>query len=131
MDVADGGEAGGAAVAEAEKRGEEDVKEDDESLLLALPRTIARTELPLIEEMILLYAKLKKDEKVLRLFIFGLRDHAGAAEYCLHVAKENAKVQAAELLERVVRESKREEGEEGAGGGHCDSQSPSTANEES
>ena len=92
--------------AEAEKRGEEDVKDDEESLLLPLPRTIARTELPLIEEMILLYAKLKKDEKVLRLFIFGLRDHAGAAEYCLHVAKENALVQAAELEERVVRESK-------------------------
>ena len=92
--------------AEAEKRGEEEVKEEEEGLLLPLPRTIARTELPLIEEMILLYAKLKKDEKVLRLFIFGLRDHQGAAQYCLHVAKETAKVQAVELHERVVRESR-------------------------
>ena len=92
--------------AEAEKRGEEEVKEEDEGLLLPLPRTIARTELPLIEEMILLYAKLKKDDKVLRLFIFGLRDHQGAAQYCLHVAKETAKVQAVELHERVVRESR-------------------------
>ena len=91
--------------AEAAAAAGQQVESVHDGLWLPAPKVIARTELPLIEEMILLLAKLGLDEKVLKLFIYGLRDHAGAAQYCLHTAKDRAKAAAQELHERVVRES--------------------------
>ena len=77
-----------------------------DGLWLPAPDVIVRTELPLVEEMILLFARLELDEKVLRLFIYALRDHTGAAQYCLTVTKSRMRKQQQELYERIVRESK-------------------------
>ena len=95
---ADGGEDG--------TDGDGPVEDVMDGLWLPAPDVIARTELPLVEEMILLLARLELDEKVLRLFIYALRDHTGAAQYCLTVTKTRMRKQQQELYERIVRESK-------------------------
>ena len=89
-----------------EEEGVEAAEDVMDGLWLPPPDVIARTELPLVEEMILLLARLELDEKVLRLFIYALRDHTGAAQYCLQVTKQRMRRQQQELYERIVRESK-------------------------
>ena len=88
------------------EEGSEVTEDVMDGLWLPPPDVIARTELPLVEEMIVLLTKLELDEKVLRLFIYSLRDHTGAAQYCLMVTKLRARKQQQELYERIVRESK-------------------------
>jgi len=70
-------------------------------LWLPSPPIISSSNIGMIEEMISLFAKLNLHFKVLHLFVFGLGDQNGAAQYCLHVTKIAAKKQNEENIQRI------------------------------